>query len=144
MTTRNDSSADPGDNPVPPIPPIGPPKKITNLWTGLLVFGITVIGIGLRYAWDTFRHFTDFNQYSTLDHWTALVKVTFNGFLYGLIPGFILALFVVLAAAGGPEIWGYLGPIIMAAAKNTMNFVRGMSLAFRGRPLEPKDEKDSK
>jgi hypothetical protein len=142
MTTSK-TPGRPGDDPVPPIPIPPSPPKITNFWTGVLVFFITEAGMGLRYAYSTFGHFADFNQYLTLDHWPELLKISFNGFLYGLIPGFIVACSVVLAAAGGPELWSYVGPIIMAAAKSTMNFVRGVSRAVRGMPLEP-HEKDDK
>jgi hypothetical protein len=123
------------------MPPINPPQKLKDLQTALMIFGFTVVGIGLRYAWDAFRHFNDYNQLTTLDHWTTLVRLSFNGFIYGLIPGTVVGLFIVLAAAAGPEVWGWIGPIIVAAAKNTVNFVRGMSRAFRAQPLTPRRRK---
>ena len=132
-----------GDGPIPPVPPVGPPQKIETLKTAIKVFLITAIGFAFKFAWSANAHFTDLDKITDLSHWTTMLKVTFNGFVYGLIPGGVLGCLVLLAAWAGPELWSWLGPIILVAAQKTMNFVRGFSRAFRGMPDKDPHDKDT-
>ena len=129
------------DGPIPPIPPVGPPQKIETFLTALKVFAITDIGYALKYAWNVNQSFTDFHMSTSLDHWSYMLKVSVNGFVYGLIPGGIVAMIVLLAAWAGPELWTWLGPIVVAAYKNSMNAIRGFARAFRGQ-ADPSDKSD--
>ncbi len=128
-SSTKERHTDPTPLPVPP----GPPPKIKTLLDALKAFLIADFGYALKHAWNANQHFTDFAQVSTLDHWSAMAQVTFNGFVYGLIPGVVLGLVVLLTAWAGPELWAYVGPILVIAAQKTMNFVRGFSLAVRGK-----------
>lgn len=132
--TRDDPT---GGSPLPPVPPVGPPQKVNNLITGVKVFLIAAIGLALKYAWSASAHFSDFNKLHDLSGWNDQLSVTFHGFVYGLIPGTVLGLLVLLAAFAGPELWSWLGPVILVAATRSMNFLRGMSRAFRGLPENP-------
>jgi hypothetical protein len=147
MTTnhhKHNSTNTPGDGPLPPVPPVGPVNKLGNIGNAIKVFLITTIGLALKYAWSTNAHFTNWDNFSNLGSWIGLAKVTFNGFVYGLIPGAVLGLIVLLAALAGPELWAWLGPVILVAATKTMNFIRGVSRSVRGLPDHPEKSEDHK
>ena len=128
----------PHDGPIPPVPPIGPPtKKITGFWAAITVLLASATVLALKTAYQVSAHFMTWDVFTNLTQFTKLAKLTFNGFIYGLIPGSAFGLLTIVVACTGPSVWSYVGPILVAAAANTMRFVRGMSLAFRGKPAPP-------
>jgi hypothetical protein len=130
--------------PLPPVPPVGPVKKVGNIANAIKVFLVTTVGMALKYAWSANAHFTNWDDFSNLGNWTHLAQVTFNAFVYGLISGSVLGLIVLLAAIAGPELWSWIGPIVLAAATTTMKVIRGISLSFRGLPANPEKPHHSK
>jgi hypothetical protein len=107
----------------------------------------TAAVIALKTAYQACSHYMTWDTFTSLNGWTKLASLTFNGFVYGLIPGFAFGLLTIAVALAGPQVWSVIGPIVIAAAVRTMSIVRGMSLAFRGLPAhsdKPEDGKESK
>jgi hypothetical protein len=138
MTNQHHKHTPPHDGPLPPVPPIGPPtKKITGFWAAITVLLASATILALKTSYQVCAHYMTWDVFTSLSAWTKLVKLTFNGFVYGLIPGTAFGLLTIAIACAGPSVWTYVGPILVTAAANTMRFVRGMSLAFRGKPASP-------
>jgi hypothetical protein len=146
MTTQQHKHSNKqSDSPIPPIPPIGPPSgKLKGFWASITVLFASAGVFALKTAYQVCSHFMTWDNFTDLSAWTKIAKLTFNGFVYGLIPGSVFGLLTIAIALAGPQLWGYLGPIILAAAARTMSFIRGMSLAVRGLPAPPQTRDDGK
>lgn len=80
---------------------------------------------------NSFNGLVDWSSHPDMATVTAVFQSLKPALLLGTVRGVILASMTVTVIGVGPQVWKVIGPVLGAAARNSLRFVNALSRAVR-------------
>ncbi len=112
---------DPRDDPAP----LTSPRNLFLITIGLVSYS------ALQGCINSFNGLVDWSSHPDMETVTAVIQSLKPALLLGTIRGVILAAMTVTVIGVGPQVWRVIGPVLGAAARNSLRFVNALSRAVR-------------
>lgn len=118
------------------------PGQVANTPFNLLKVAVAAVLFSMvQCALYAFNAIVDWSKFPNSETIHTVLQSLKPALTLGLIRGCFIAVMAVIIVYLGPPLWAILGPLLAAAARNTVRFVADFSRAIRSRPFEPHPDK---
>lgn len=121
----NDEHNEARHDPAEDVCALTSPQNLCRIVLGVIVFAI------LQACINSFNGRVNWFTHPDMNTVDDVLRSMQPAILLGTIRGVILALMTVTTVLVGPRVWSVIGPVLGAATRNSVRFIRQLSIAVR-------------